>query len=250
MEDGPDRKLAVVGLALATAIACAAPASTSGAAVASASAATGGRNAPTAATSRTTTSTAGPTLRQVLTVSKVSEYAVVYKITERYGRDSFSGEQSWFVKPPRARFDSSSDVGGERTTVSLYALADGTYVCFKDVVQSRCFGMSGRTAALQQNTAASVQEALVQHPEQFDGVLVETAQIAGQQAHCYDVRALTAQVSGLAGGRFCYSSQGIPLLSRFSTQGGEVSMEAISLSTTVADSEFTLPAGPTTPGRP
>lgn len=240
----------LIALVLVTAIACSAPASTSGGAAANASAATGGTNAPSAATSGSTTAAAGPAFREVLTASKVAEYKVIYKITDTNGLDSSPGEQSWFVKPPRARFDFSSDVGGQRTIVSLYALVDGTFVCFTDVAQAQCFGMSGLSTALQQNTAASVHESLVQHPEQFGGVLVETRQIAGQQAHCYDVRALKAQVSGLTDGRFCYSTLGAPLLSQFKTQGGEVSMEATRFFASVPDSDFTLPAKPTTLGRP
>lgn len=237
-------------LALAAGIACSAPASTSGGTAANASAATGAPSVPPAATSRSITTTARPAFREILTASKVSEHAVVYKITERYGRDSFRGEQSWFAKPPKARFDFSSDATGQRTTVSVYALVDGTFLCYQDVSQALCFGTSGLGAALQQNPAASVQHTLAEHPEQFDGVLVETPQIAGQQAYCYDVRALAPQVSGLTAGRFCYSTRGIPLLSLFKTQGGEVSMEATRVSSSVSDSDFTLPAVPTTVGRP
>jgi len=173
----------------------------------------------------------------------------MYMIIERHGRDSVTGEQTWFVKPPRERFDSSSGVAGQRTTTSLFALIDGTFLCTRDSAQSVCLLMSGRSSALQQNESASVHEQLVQHPEQFDGALVETPQIAGQQAYCYGVRAIAAQVSGLADGRFCYSARGIPLLLRFSTQGAEVSMVATRLSATVSDSEFLLPGTPKTPGQ-
>lgn len=207
-------------------------------------------NAPAAAASRSIITASGPTFREVLLLSKAVEYAVVYEVTERYGRDTFSGEQSWFVKPPRARFDFSSDVGGQSTKVSLFALVEGTFLCDADVAQARCFSMSGRSTALQQNTAASVQESLVQQPERFDGVLTEMPQIAGEQAYCYDVRARTPQASGLTNGRFCYSALGVPLLSRFKTQGSEVLLEATRVSTTVTDSDFALPAEPTTLGRP
>ncbi|HKY49841.1 MAG TPA: hypothetical protein VJP45_01155, partial [Candidatus Limnocylindria bacterium] len=84
----------------------------------------------------------------------------------------------------------------------------------------------------------------------WNGVLVETRQIAGQQANCYDVKPVSAGTPGLGEGRFCYSPSGIPLLQRFAAQGGTWSLEATSVSTTVADSDFKLPATPTIIGRP
>ena len=193
-----------------------------------------------------------PSFGQILGSAKASEYKVTYSLTATGAGAAFSGEQSWFFKPPRARFDFSSSAGGQNATVSLFALPDGTFMCFGGGGQAaQCIGMSGLETALQQNPAALFQESMIQHPEQFSGVLVETRQIAGQQAHCYDVKAVApAQGAGLTDGRYCYSTQGIPLLQRFGMQGGTWSMEATKLSTTVPDSDFTLPAKATTIGTP
>jgi hypothetical protein len=195
-------------------------------------------------------SSGSPSFGQILTSGKASEYKVTYKLTATGGSEGFSGEQSWYFKPPRARFDFSSSVSGQTATVSLYSLPDGTYMCFGGTGQTaQCIGMSGLDTALQQNPAALYQESFVEHPDQFSGVLVETRQIAGQQAHCYDVKA-TAATAGLSDGRFCYSAQGIPLLQRFAAQGGTWSLEATNLSTTVPDSDFALPAKATIIGKP
>ena len=195
-------------------------------------------------------SSGSPSFGQILTSGKASEYKVTYKLTATGGAEGFSGEQSWYFKPPRARFDFSSSVSGQTATVSLYSLPDGTYMCFGGTGQTaQCIGMSGLDTALQQNPAALYQESFVEHPDQFSGVLVETRQIAGQQAHCYDVKA-TAATAGLSDGRFCYSAQGIPLLQRFAAQGGTWSLEATNLSTTVPDSDFALPAKATIIGKP
>src|SRR5882762_8348746 len=209
----------------------------------------------TNAVASSTTATAvpaagGPSFGQILTSAKASEYKVTYKLTTTVGADTISGEQSWFFKPPRARFDFSSTAGGQSSSLSLYALPDGTYMCFGGAGQTAsCIGMTGLDTALQQNPAALYQEALLQHPDQYSGVLVETRQIAGQQASCYDVKS-TAASAGLTDGRFCYSSQGIPLLQRFAVQGATWSMEATNLSSTVPDSDFTLPSKPTILGKP
>jgi hypothetical protein len=204
-----------------------------------------------AATGSGVPSAGSPSFVQILGSAKTSEYKVTYKLTATGGAEGFSGEQSWYFKPPKARFDFSSSVSGQTALVSLYSLPDGTFMCFGGTGQTaQCIGMSGLDTALQQNPAAAFQESFIQHPDQFNGVLVETRQIAGQQAHCYDVKATTAATAGLADGRFCYSTQGIPLLQRFAVQGGTWSMEATNLSTTVPDSDFALPATATIIGKP
>ena len=71
--------------------------------------------------------------------------------------------------------------------------------------------MTGLDTALQQNPAALYQQTMVQHPEQFSAVLVETRQIAGQRGQCFDLKS-TTPVAAATDGRFCYSSQGITLL--------------------------------------
>jgi len=190
-------------------------------------------------------STAGASFGQILGSARTSEYKVTYKLTA-----VGAGEQSWYFKPPKARYDFSSSAGGQTSTVSIYALPDGTYMCFGGTgLAATCIGMSGLDTALQQNPAALYLESMIQHPEQFNAVLVETRQIAGQQAACFDVKSV-AGGGGLTDGRFCYSAQGIALLQRFPVSGGTWSLEATSLSLSVPDSDFVLPAKPTVIGRP
>ena len=233
-------------LAFAIAASCGGTTTPSGTTASGASATNAASGSPTTGAA----SSGSPSFGQILTSGKASEYKVTYKLTATGGAESFSGEQSWYFKPPRARFDFSSSVSGQTATVSLYSLPDGTYMCFGGTGQTaQCIGMSGLDTALQQNPAALYQESFVEHPDQFSGVLVETRQIAGQQAHCYDVKA-TAATAGLTDGRFCYSAQGIPLLQRFAAQGGTWSLEATNLSTTVPDSDFALPAKATIIGKP
>ena len=68
--------------------------------------------------------------------------------------------------------------------------------------------------------------------------------IAGQQGLCYDVKATATVATGLSSGNFCYSKEGIALLSQFSAAGSSWSMEATNVSTTVPDSDFALPSKP------
>jgi len=202
------------------------------AAVASGAAATGGPSASSAS------------FAQILSAAKTSEYKVTYKLT------AGGGEQSWYSKPPKTRYDFSSSVSGQTATVSIYSLPDGTYMCFGGTgVTAQCIGMTGLDTALQQNPAALYQQSMLQHPEQFSAVLVETRQIAGQQAQCFDVKSAVA-TAVLTDARFCYSTQDILLLQRFGAQASALDMEATSLSTSVPDSDFVLPAKPTILGKP
>jgi len=190
-----------------------------------------------------------PSFDQILSASKVAEYKITYKLTATGQRAILSGEQSWSFKQGKARFDFKSTVAGQTSSVSFFALPDGTFLCLGAGVQAQCTGMSGLKTALEQNPAAFYQVSMTAHPEQFSGVAVGTRHIAEQHAHCYEVHPL-ADSSELSGSRFCYSTQGIPLSSRVSGQAGQWSMEATSLSTTVPDSDFTLPAQPTVLSRP
>jgi hypothetical protein len=187
----------------------------------------------------------GASFGQILGSAATSEYKVTYKLLATDG-----GEQSWYSKPPKARYDFISSVSGQTATVSIYSLPDGTFMCFGGTAQTaQCIGMTGLSTALQQNPAALYQQTMIQHPDQFSAVLVETRQIAGQQAQCFDVKAAVA-IAALTDGRFCYSAQGILLLQRFSAERDGQDMEATTVSMTVPDSDFTLPAQATIIGKP
>src|SRR5688500_6472075 len=62
---------------------------------------------------------------QILGSSKVSEYKVTYRSAMAGG-----GEQSWYSKPPKTRFDFSTTASGQTSVVSIYSLPDGTFMCF------------------------------------------------------------------------------------------------------------------------
>lgn len=234
----------ILALAFLIAASCGGTSTTGSTAATQSTAAATATASVAAATGAPTASGLG--LGQVLTSARASEYKVTYVQTVT-GAGASTGQQSWYFKPPKTRYDFSNTVGGQTTTVSLFALPDGTFMCFGAGGQSQCIGMSGLSTALQQNPAAAMQATMLQRPDQFSGVLAETRQIAGQQALCYDVR---SNVNPTATDRFCYTAQGISLLQRFATPGGTWSLEATQVSTTVPDSDFTLPAKPTVIGTP
>jgi len=102
-------------------------------------------------------------------------------------------------------------------------------------------------AARWSNPAAFYQAALNAHPAQFSGVPVGQRHIGDEHGHCYDIHAIGGPVA-LPDGHFCFTLQGIPLALRVTDPAGPWSFEATSVTRTVPDSVFTLPAGATVGG--
>lgn len=246
-----DGKRALISLALALAlvVACGgAPAGSAGAG-ASAGASTAATATP-AASSGTGAATGapsagGPRLSEVLSAARSSQYKVTYKYTLTGAGAGVSGEQSWYFKPPKARFDFSSNLGGQTTVISFFTLPDGSYYCMSLGTTKTCFSLKGAGigSPMDTNPAAIFQQSMVANPSAYGGVFVENKTFAGQTGACYDVTA-SAATAGATSGRFCYTKDGILLFENFSAAGSGVTLEATNVSTTVPDSDFDLPAKP------
>ena len=234
-------------LALTLVVSCggAAPTSTSGTGASNAvgtnpAAATG---AGTPATAQPAANAGQPKLNEILASAKLSEYKVTYRIT---ATGVPASEQTWYFKPPRSRFDFGMDMGGgQKTTISFFTLPDGTFYCFSGGGQSQCLTVPGVGSPLDANFAAVAQQSLIGHPDQYGATFKEAKTIAGQAGLCYDV---TGSATGaFSAGTFCYTKEGLSLLSSFTLQGSTWTTEATNLSRTVPDSDFTLPAKPLGP---
>jgi hypothetical protein len=224
-------------------------ASAGASAAATSAATTAATTAPSAAA--TATAASGPKLADLLLAGKNAQYKITYSLkASGAGAEAFSGAQSWYFKPPRSRFDFSSSVGGQTQSLSIFSLPDGQFMCFTQGGQATCLSLPPTGSPMDTNLAASFQATLSDHPDQYGGTFTGTKTIAGLQGSCYDVKSTAAAATGLSSGSFCYSKEGIPLLSSFSAQGSTWAMEATNVSTTVPDSDFTLPAKPTVIGRP
>ena len=216
--------------------------SASGTATSSAAAAS-----PTLAATATPAAT-GPRLSDLLAAAKVGEYKVTYKISATgEGAEAFAGEQTWYSKPPKSRFDFTTTFGGTKTTTSVFSLPDGSFYCLTAGGSMQCFRVGvGTGSPLDANVVVSVQQQILAQPDRYSSTFTETRSIAGQQGHCY---ALTGGVGTIRSGTFCYTKDGLMLLSQYgaaSATGASavVSVEATNVSTTVPDSDFVLPAAP------
>jgi hypothetical protein len=243
-----DGKRAALALIVSFVVACggAAPA-TGGSSAPSAAATTAATAAATSAATASAQASAADASAQLaatLGLAKNATYKVTYKLTASGGgADAFSGEQTWYFKPPRARFDFSTLQGGTKLTISFFSLPEGSFYCFSlGVVQ--CLTVAGTGSPLDQNAAAVAQQSLIGNPSGFGATPSTAKTIAGQTASCYDVTS-KGGTTAFDSGTFCYSKEGVPLLSSFTTaQYASWSMEATNYSTTVADADFTLPAKP------
>ena len=190
----------------------------------------------TATSAAPVTTPSGPNVADLLKAGKLSTYKVTYKWTIVAGGQTQTSEQTWYYKAPKARFDFSAGPG---SLFSVFTLEDGSYVCTTAGGQSFCQKSPGGTG-LDANPAASFGLQFQDHPEQFNASFQGTRSIAGQTAQCYGVKSVAAGAFGDV--TSCYSSNGVPLLTKMASQGQEFTMEASNFSTTVTDADFKLPA--------
>src|SRR5258705_9323570 len=73
----------------------------------------------TGTTASSVPSAASASFGQLIGSARTGEYKVTYKLSA-----AGAGEQSWYFKPPKARYDFSSNVGGQSSIVSIYSLPD------------------------------------------------------------------------------------------------------------------------------
>ena len=246
------KRLLAFSLACAFAVSCGGGATTTGASsgaatAAATSAATGApaTGAPATGAPATAAGAGQPAFADLLSAAKLSQYKITYKITASgAGAEALSGDQTWYLKPPRSRFDFSSTFGGQKTTISFFTLPEGSFYCFAAAgTGTQCLSVAGVGSPLDQNAAAQAQSSLITNPGQYGATFKENKTIAGQQGICYDVKA-SAATGAFSSGTFCYTKDGLALLSTFTAQGSTWSMEATNVSLTVPDSDFTLPAKP------
>ena len=241
-----DGKRAAVALLLTLVVSCGGATPTSntgaGASAGATSAATGAGAATGTSSAATAAGSAQPGLGSLLTSSKTQEYKVTYKVTATgTGADALAGNQTWYFKPPRSRFDFTTNMGGTLTTISMFTLPEGSFMCFALAGQTQCVGAPPTGSPLDQNPAALAQRQMIDNPSAFGATPTGPRTIAGQSGLCYDVKATAGAFNA---GTFCYTKEGIQLLSAFTAQGLTLSTEATNLSLTVPDSDFTLPAKP------
>ena len=176
----------------------------------------------------------GPNFLELMSGARNTAYKVTYRMSG--SGQGASVDQTWYIKPPKSRWDMGSDM-------SIYVLEDGFYQCTRSGGTATCLQLGQAQGGIQ-SPGFQAQMEMQDKPDQFNPNYQGTRQIAGQQAHCYALNPVAAALS-IGQGTFCFSSQGVMLLMEARSQGSEFRMEATSYSTSVSDADFTLPARPT-----
>lgn len=182
----------------------------------------------------------GPAFAELIRGGKLTTYKVTYKMTGSGPGPDASGsfEQTWYFKPPNTRLDFAGDDGyGGKAKISMFFLANGSFMCTEDGSQKTCLQMP-QGAGGSQAAGLELQKSFQSDPGAFNATSRESRTIAGQRAFCYLVKGAAV---GFAEGTFCYTQTGIPLFSEWSATGAKVTMEATAFSTSVPDSDFQLP---------
>jgi hypothetical protein len=141
----------------------------------------------------------------------------------------------WYYKAPNTGFDFSAGPGA---SISIFSLADGTYLCTTAGGTSVC-QKSAQQAALGQNPAADFALRLQRDPTKFSASFTGSQSIASRQAQCFSVKSIAAGAFGDVS--TCYSSSGVPLKATITASGSTITMEATAFSTNVTDADFALP---------
>lgn len=190
-----------------------------------------------------TSKPAEPSFLDIMNSGKQAAYKVTYRISGTSSAEKMSGEQTWYIKPPKSRMDFSLSETGAAGNASLYLLGDGVVMCSKAGGATTCLKMP-KTQAMQQNQGATAQEQVQEKPGDFDVKYQGTRDIAGQQSQCFALKPKGSAQAGFTEGTFCYSKQGAPLLMESKGAGFDMKMEATSFNTSVSDADFQLPSAP------
>jgi len=197
-------------------------------------------SAATGAPSAAAATPAGADLTELQKKRKAATFKVAY---EWSGTGSTPTSETWYHKGTDSRVDWGEP--GQPSYASHYINKDGAFLCSVSGSETTCF--KTQTAAEnpeELSFAATIMTA-------YEGVLTdpsfsstrESRTIAGQSAACWKSGALL--MLGLAEVTLCYDAgSGVPLLFEWKAGNDTFQMTAKTYSSTVADSDFVLPAKP------
>jgi hypothetical protein len=213
---------------------------------------------PGAATAPAATSPAGktPEAGKTPTVGKTPEAAEgggeFGDLAEKFGKSTFKvtyelsgagagvteGSMIWYKKGDNLRMDMSGEFEGEQTSAIFIMRSDKSYFCSSAAEMGEggfCFETPGAEGAGIGEIAADLENTLAD--PNVDIVSTSSRKIAGEDAKCYTVR--SPDLEGEA--ELCMSDEGVPLFSKSTVEGAEITMEATDFNRDVSDNDFEPP---------
>jgi len=161
------------------------------------------------------------------------QYKATYNIRTT-GEQAFSSTMTQYVKGSKFRIDSSTQ--GQAS--SIFYIDSKVYMCSKPTGAWMCFEFPNTSnQSLEDQTSEMVKD----NPENYAITPLLPRTIAGTLATCFQA-VITGENAGTV--EFCFSPEGVPLYTHTVASGTEYTMEATSYTTSISDSDFSLPATP------
>jgi hypothetical protein len=212
----------------------------------------GGKEEPGAATAPAATSPASKTPEAKETPKTQEGGGELAGLAEKFGKATFKvtyqlsgggagvteGSLTWYKKGDNLRMDMTGEAGGQQTSAIFIVRPDTSYYCSNGPEVSgggSCFATPSDEGAGVGDTAAELEKTLTD--PNLNIVSTSSRNIAGEDAKCYTVQ--SPDIEGEA--ELCMSSDGVPLFSKSTVEGAEMTMEATDFSHDVSDDDFEPP---------
>jgi uncharacterized lipoprotein NlpE involved in copper resistance len=184
----------------------------------------------------TGTKPSGNDFMNIISKKSALSFKADYKLTTKTNQQTTEGKQTWAMTPSKMKIVTEMEQGKS----SMYFIDNKVYICTDAQGKTNCMMFSSEESE-NQNQAFNTNEDIASNPANYDVVQLSTRTIAGTSAKCFKVNLKEADEWTMES---CYSSEGVPLYMKYTGTGVESLLEATSYSTSVSDSEFTLPAEP------
>jgi hypothetical protein len=167
-----------------------------------------------------------------------STFKVTYSLSGSGGTAATEGSMIWYKMGDNLRMDIAGQVAGQEASTIFIMRSDKSYLCSEAAGQGEggsCFEMPS-TAGQGVSDIVTELENTLNNPG-LQVVSTSSRKIAGEDAKCYTVR--SSDIEGEA--ELCMSGDGVPLFSKSTAQGQEMSLEATDFSHDVSESDFEPP---------
>jgi hypothetical protein len=176
-------------------------------------------------------------------------FKVTYDLSSGSGEQGFTGTMTLYKKGDNLREDFEGESGGEKTSATFITTPDKSYVCTEVPEMGEggtCFSAPSEPGQGPTEIVADLEKALTD--PNVDIVSTSSRKIAGEDAKCYTVR--SSELEGES--ELCMSDEGVPLFSKSTVEGAEMSLEATDFSRDVSDDDFEppYPVSEELPGQP
>jgi hypothetical protein len=164
-------------------------------------------------------------------------FKATYSISGGSGATGTQDSMTMYKKGDNLRIDMTGEIQGQQQTAIFITRPDQSYLCsdMPEMGGGTCFTAPSDSGQGAGDMIAGLESALTD--PSVEVVSTSSRQIAGEDATCYTVRAPDSEGDS----EVCLNSDAVPLFTRDTTGGQEMSVEATSFGHDVSDSDFDPP---------